>query len=136
MDPRRLVIAGKNHSTGKEGGQLLKRLALRPPIGEVWIRNIYIVAPLLRIGFVKDDQPLRLFIRQRAQQRGVDDAEDCRVRADAERESDDRNPREAGFLQQQSRAIAQVLQQGLHNSSTRRCQMSDVREGALPSLFY
>src|SRR5262245_5135149 len=44
--------------------------------------------------------------------------------------------REAGILQQHSRAVAQVLPECLHNSSKRRCQMSDVRERALPPLFY
>jgi hypothetical protein len=37
LQPRRLIFAGKNHSTVKAGGQLLERLALRPPVGEVGI---------------------------------------------------------------------------------------------------
>ena len=46
------------------------------------------------------DQPLRLHDRQRAQQNLIEQGEDCRVGADAERQRDHRDGGEAGALRQ------------------------------------
>src|SRR5262249_62169858 len=48
----------------------------------------------------------------------VDYAEDCRMRADDQPLREDGYQCEAGILDQHSRAIAQVLNQCLHNSPT------------------
>jgi hypothetical protein len=50
---------------------------------------------------------------QRAQQHGVDHAENRRVRADAECERDDRHGRETGVAREQPRTKAQILEEGL-----------------------
>src|SRR5262249_38537184 len=67
--------------------------------------------PLHRVGpFTKHfHQPLRLPVWQRTQQQRIDDAENRGVRANAQRQRQDRNRREAEILQQHSRAVAQVL---------------------------
>jgi hypothetical protein len=57
-----------------------------------------------------------LVIGQRSQQQGVHHAEDGRIRANAQTERQHGNQREAGILQQHSRAVAQVLPKCLHRS--------------------
>ncbi|HKX28354.1 MAG TPA: hypothetical protein VJ302_11700 [Blastocatellia bacterium] len=54
-------------------------------------------------------QSIRLAIRQRLQDGGIDDAEDRGSRANPERESQDGNQREPRCLHQPARAVAQVL---------------------------
>jgi hypothetical protein len=55
---------------------------------------------LRRGRLVKDDEPVRLGIRQRPQQHRVDYAKDGGIRADTEPERDDRDEGEARRLQQ------------------------------------
>ena len=64
--------------------------------------------PVLRQNVDSDDQPFLVRIRQRAEQHGVDHAEDRRVRADAEREDERRNQREGGLFQEEPGGIAEV----------------------------
>src|SRR5262249_3734743 len=71
----------------------------------------------LHPGFsLKHHEPIRFLVRQRVKQSGVHDAEEGRVRAKAERQRDDGNQREAGVLEQHSRAIAQVLPERFYPS--------------------
>ncbi len=67
-------------------------------------------------------QAVRFGVRDRAQQHRVDDAEHRRVGADAERQGDHRHQRESRRFQQCPDAVAHVLQQVLHSSSTLRRQ--------------
>src|SRR5262245_13947945 len=57
-------------------------------------------------------------IRRRREQRGVDDAEDGRVRPNAERQRQYGDQREAGIFYQGSRAEAQVLYERSHSDSS------------------
>ncbi len=47
--------------------------------------------------------------RQRAQQYGINNIEDCSVRSNSKDESDDRNQSEARLAQQHARCLAQVV---------------------------
>ena|SRR5262245_30511332 len=60
----------------------------------------------------------------------VNKTEDARVRADAESKRENGNQHEARFLQQHSRAVAQVLPKGLHHSSLSNASHS--RRRAIP----
>ena len=64
-------------------------------IGEADAREV-----LRLVRRAQSDQPVRLAIRQRTQEDRVDDAEERDVRADAEREAEDGDQREAGRLEQ------------------------------------
>ncbi len=58
---------------------------------------------------------LRLREGQRAQNDGVHDGEDRRIDADAKPEDDDRGEREAWALDQPSRAVVKITNQGLNH---------------------
>src|SRR5262249_3679397 len=66
----------------------------------------------------KQRQRIRLVDRQGLEQHGIHYAENRRVRADAESQRDDRDQRETGMLHQHPRAVAQVLQKRLHETSS------------------
>jgi hypothetical protein len=59
-----------------------------------------------------------LGIGQRLEQNALDNAENGRGRADAERQRENGNQAEAGFLQKHSRDIAQVMNQRLDKPQT------------------
>jgi len=61
-------------------------------------------------------EPVWLRVREWAQQDAVHDAEDCRVRADAKGEHDDRRQREAWCLQQQSTSMFEIVPETGHSA--------------------
>jgi hypothetical protein len=63
------------------------------------------------------DQPLRVAVGQGPQQRRLDGREDRRVRADAERQRDDRDRGEAAVAQERPQRVAHVLPQAFHRAS-------------------
>src|SRR5436190_24215410 len=63
---------------------------------------------LRRGRLVKDDQPVRLRIRQRSQQHRVDHAKDGGIRADTERERDDGDEGEGRRLQQRAQSKLKI----------------------------
>ena len=54
------------------------------------------------------DEAVGLPIRERAQEHGIDDAEDRRVRADPEPEREDHDGREGGTLDESAKGIAKI----------------------------
>src|SRR5262245_15289458 len=107
---------------------MFKDFLLRTPVGEVGIGNQHY--PEIWPVLAHPNQSLGYRVRQRAQQHGIHYTEDRRVRADAERQRGDGNQGEAGLLHQHSRAVAQVLPQGLHNFSS----LCSYRSRAFPAL--
>ena len=80
-------------------------------------------ASLKRAGAVEDDQPLRRFHRQEAEQHLVGERKDGRVGADPERERHDDDERERRRREERPRRVAEVLQHGTSIPRTRRpCQ--------------
>jgi hypothetical protein len=65
----------------------------------------------IRRGLIRSetDQSRRIVVRQRSQQHGVDDTEDCGISTYAERESDHSDNRECRPLDQTPQAIANVF---------------------------
>jgi hypothetical protein len=63
----------------------------------------------MRRGAKNSHEPLRTGVGKRAEEIGVEHAEHRRVRADAERERERRDSREAFMLEQHAQAITQVL---------------------------
>ena len=64
------------------------------------------------VGFVKDDEAGGVLIRQRADKRGVDEAEDGDAGGDAEGENQNGGEGEAGILAELAEGEAKVLPQG------------------------
>ena len=61
-----------------------------------------------------EDQPIDIFNGQWPEQQGVDRAEDCRVRADAESQRRDCDRGQTGLPKQDPRAITQIVPKRVH----------------------
>ncbi len=59
-----------------------------------------------------DEELVRILDRQRLQHDGIEETEDRRRRADAEREREHCDDCEAGILQQRAKCVAKVLEHG------------------------
>ncbi len=66
-----------------------------------------------------DDQLLGIWVLQRPQNYGVDDAEDCRVGANAQAEREHSNQGEGRALAEQAAAIQQILPEFFHRRMVR-----------------
>src|SRR3954451_18014422 len=73
--------------------------------------------PLSGIPFVQADETIRLRIRQRLQQDGVDDRKDRGIGADAERQRKNDADREPGGTAEGPKRVSQVVE---HRGSARR----------------
>src|SRR5206468_2889576 len=73
---------------------------------------------LFRAALPEGHQPVRFRIRQRLEQHAIDDAEDRRVRPDAEREREHGHGGEAGDFQQLTNGVAKVV----HTSVSQQAQ--------------
>src|SRR5436309_7551740 len=79
---------------------------------------------LTRTGrFAQDHDPVRIRIRQRPKQNGVNDAEDGGVRPDAERERNDRNCGEGRIFNHLSKSKTEIV----HNYSYRSAVIGSTR---------
>src|SRR2546430_897970 len=65
------------------------------------------------------DEPVRSGVRQRLEQHGVDRAEDGGIGADAEREREHGDEREAGASREGADRVPEILEQGVHHSYLR-----------------
>ena len=109
---RRLSGPGEGDAIRPVGRLRRERAAARAPVEEVHPGNALLPEPETPLG--DDDEPVRLGVGQGTQQHRVDDREDCRVRADAERERGDRNGGEARRTPECPERIAQVLSECVH----------------------
>ena len=82
--------------------------ALLAPIEKIGIGNGNVAD--LFVGFAHEDELRGVFERQRAEEDGVDDAEDGGIGADAESESEDGDGGEAGGFRERADGVFQVLQ--------------------------
>ena len=88
---------------------VLERVAALAPVEERGVADV--AGRSGRAALADHDEPIGIRVRQRAQQHGVEDAEDRGVRADAERQRHERDRREAGRAPQQPRGVAHVARQ-------------------------
>src|SRR5258708_23845116 len=97
-----------------------KDMMLRPPLFEIQIRTARLRYSLLRVRLKGGKQLFGIRIRQRLQEHCINDAENGRVRANAEskREYGDRG--EAGILPQHAEAVAHVLQKSFEDGQAVR----------------
>lgn len=118
-----LPLAAEVHlARPKEQGHVGKRAVLRFPVDE--IRPGEGILAGRGLGFVKPDQAVRIGIGERAQQDGIDDAEDGGVGPNAGGQGQDGYRRESTGFEQGPDGVPQVLNEGSHEFtlSTRRAQ--------------
>src|ERR1051326_7114628 len=93
---------------------MFERLSPLLPIYEIRIGHDGVVLHLI-FTTPGHDEALCVGIRQRPKQNYIDDAEDRRVRADAQRQCDDGNGREARSLQEISCSVTNITEKRIHN---------------------
>ena len=116
-DRFRLSRTGQRHAVGGQDRHLLEDVVLRLPVEVVRRRDaegLHAGEDVLRRNVRHDDEAVRVGIREGLQEDGVDDAEDRRVRADAEREDADRHGRKARVLPQHAERVSDVLRERSH----------------------
>jgi hypothetical protein len=99
-------------------------VVLLAPVAEVRVRDghgRHLLAPL-----AEAHEPVRVFEGQRPQQHAVDDRKDRRVRADAQRERENGDRREAGLLEQHPKSVPNVLPERFHSFTSSISQESGV----------
>jgi hypothetical protein len=108
-------IRDRRATRGNEAGHVLEELGgLLAQVAIIRRRERPVVDVAITQLAPYRHQPLRVGIRQRAQQHGVDDAEDGRAGADPQCDGDGGDGREAEVLAQASDRVGQVLQQRVH----------------------
>src|SRR5262245_7239687 len=117
-DLPRLAVTGQIESARFDRGHRLGGLIFRPTIRAVSRSRASLNNDDERRLFPNHHQSVRLAIRRRLEQNGIDHTENSRVRADAERQRQHGDEGEAGALHQRSRAVAQVLNQRLDKIQT------------------
>src|ERR1041384_1932515 len=76
---------------------------------------------LARAGrFVQYHDPIGIWIRKRPQQNGINDAKNCGVGANAEREGQHRDKSECRLVCQHSQGVTKILENGTHSSYSLR----------------
>ncbi len=90
-------------------GHIGEHRVLRAPIEVIRPAHPLLLDAPLGTALPQRDQPVRLGIRQRPEQHAIDDAEDRRVRPDAQREREHGDGGEAGVLQQLAEGEFEVL---------------------------
>src|SRR6266508_3778333 len=116
----RFAVARQPEPSPFQSRHILEDGLPRLPVNVIRRRRFLLREAGERRLFPDHHQSLMLVKRQRPEQHGVDQTEYGRIRADAQRQSDDGYNCKAGLLQQHSRAEAQVLQQCLHKLSRGR----------------
>src|SRR5208282_4549776 len=92
-------LAGKIERAAKTGGShVAKDLIARFPIREISGRGCILREPIGRSVFPNDDEPIRITIRKRANEDGIGNAEDCRVRSDSQGQNCHGEKSKAGAL--------------------------------------
>ena len=117
-----LIDAGERHGAGIECGHGFEGAALGAPIEVIGIG----CAAALDFGALhvapEFHQARRFGIGQRAQNDGIDHAEDGGVGADAEGQRERGDDGEAGTLAQGARGVAQILAAALRSSEWSTCR--------------
>ena len=108
-DPFGLAVRHQRRHPRTDQRHVLEGVAARAPVEKRRVADV--AGRSGRAALADRDQAIRICVRQRTQQHGVEDAEDRGVRADAERQGHERDRREAGRAPQQPRRIANVARQ-------------------------
>src|SRR5262249_45497242 len=110
--------------------QVLKRIALRPPVQIIGHRGFISLNTLTGNLLPERNDPVEIIKRKRLEQNRVDDAEYRAVGADAQRQCQRRNYRVARFFQKHPPTVTQVLKQCFH----RRFLLDTASSNPVPDL--
>src|SRR6185436_3704516 len=102
-----LILISEISRAREDSGQVLKHRVLRAPIEKVG--GSYLHACSLGVQFLNGHDPIRLPVRQRAKQYGINNAEYRRARANAKRECDNHERSESRMFEQAANAVADVF---------------------------
>src|SRR5260370_1439307 len=108
-DLLRIAVAAEPVEPCSKCRDMFEHSVLLTPVGEVRRRNDCPIESNLRIGLPNIDQSSGVLKRRRSQQDSVNNVKDRGVCSNTERERDQRDRGEHGFLLQHPRAVAQVL---------------------------
>ena len=99
------------------GGHRREAVALRLPVQEIGECCGTRSSAFLYYGpFKQQDQLVRLRVRQVLEQRCIDDAEDARIRSNAERQREERDQHKARRFPERAPGITDVLNESFHCS--------------------
>src|SRR5204862_5551365 len=105
----RIPLAKDRIAPAAERAEGHERLLPGAQIDEVADRDELLGDAGAAIAMLELDEPVRLRIGQRPQQRRVDHREDRDVGADAERQREDRGEREARLANQEAERVAEIV---------------------------
>ena len=103
----RLAFAREIVTSPIVNADVIEDRLLRPPIAEVRVGDRH--SREIRAAFAQPDESFGFRVRQGTEQHGIHDAEDRRVRSDAQRESEHGHGGEAGILQELAQGVAKVV---------------------------
>jgi len=91
-----------------------ENLGLLLKIAEIEVRKTVLIVGIFDSLLEDGEKPIGVDIWERFEKDSVDDAENCRVGADAERECEDSDRGEAGIFAQHTEREAEVLKSGFN----------------------
>src|SRR5262249_41167114 len=103
------------------------RVRPRPPVADIEKRDLAAVDAVAAVRRAERDQPGRIVERQRANGHRVDDAEDGAVDADSQRQAHDGERGTPRVLDEGPAGVAQVLEEGVHETHSNLVPTHDMR---------
>ena len=108
----RLALAGEVVTSPVVNADVFEDRLLRPPIAEVRVGDRH--GGEVRAAFAQPDEPLGFRVGQRTEQHGIHDAEDRRVRSDAQCDREHGHRGEAGIVQQLAEGEFEIIHGSLN----------------------
>ena len=108
------ALSRQGHAVVVVDGEAFERFSLLTQVCEVSKGELGKSFAILRVRLPEHDEAFGSRERQRPQEHGVDDREDGRVGADAQRERHNCHQRESRLLHKHSRGVANVLPESFH----------------------
>jgi hypothetical protein len=108
-DANGFTFAEQRRLEPAEAGERLERSLPGTEVYEIADGHVGLRQAAPQVAVPQDDQPPRLFERQRAEQHRLDDGEECRVGADPQRKGQERRCGETGLPSEQTQCLAEVV---------------------------
>ena len=131
LDAFRGVSASKVGTPPPIQCELFERVILRAPIKIIGQRHFVVLHTTTWRLVPNGHQAVEIWKRQRLDQKRIDRAEDCSVRANTQRQSDNGYCREARPLYQISHRVTNITEKRFHDGS-----LSDALDLEFPSPFW
>ena len=127
VEPIWAIAAGEVHGRGAINAEVLEDLILIAPVLKIRPRHRHVAA----IGgpFGQRENSIDVGIRQRPQHHTVENAEDRRRRADAERERQQHDRGKAGIARERAQRVANVVGNGLQHRAASGAWVGRIERG-------